>query len=117
MAHKPHPTAIPTALELRGQKYEVEPWRYENLLLVKVAEILCELHGQIFLDRLLTAKAKSTGNPYASRNADELRQAANVWKADIYLETDLNAAQARKRTELIMGLVGLSPSDLEYLYD
>ena len=117
MADKPHPTAIPTALKLRGRKYKVEPWRYENLLLVKVAEILCRLYGQIFLDRLLTAKAKSTGNPYASRNTEELRWAANIWKADVYLEIDLNAAQARKRTELIMELMGLSPSDLKYLYD
>ncbi len=87
------------------------------MLLVKVAEILFELYGQEFLDRLLIAKAKTTRNPYAARNADELRRASRIWKTDVYLETDLNAAQAPKRTELIMELMGLSPSDLEYLYD
>lgn len=107
---------IPSSIRLRGRKYDVEPWRYENMLLVKVAEILCELYGQEFLDRLLTAKATGTGNPYASHNADDLRLATKVW-ADVYLETDLNAAQTRRRTEQIMELMGLSPSDLEYLYD
>ena len=117
MADQPHPKAIPTSLIFRGKEYEIKPWRYWNAVLVYAAEILYELYGQEFLDRLLTAKA-GTGHPYASRDADELRLATKAWNDDgVYLETDLNAAQARRRTEQIMELMGLSPDDLEYSYD
>ena len=117
MADIPHPKAIPTSLILRGKEYEIKPWRYWNAVLVYATEILYELYGQEFLDRLLTAKA-STGHPYASCKADELRWATKIVEAKgVYLETDLNAAQARRRTEQIMELMGLSPDDLEYSYD
>lgn len=116
MADKPHPTTIPTSLEIQGRNHKVPLWRYENVLLVIVADALYKDYSQVFLDRLLDAKA-TTGNPYASHNASELRLPARIGKTCVYLEIDLNPRQTRRRTEQIMELMGLSPSDLEYLYD
>ena len=104
MSDEPTSLKLPAKIRIQGRSYEVKLWRYRSAVLVFVAEILYERHGNEFLTSLLEAKA-STGHPYASRNADELRRAVKVWNTCVYIETDLNAWQSCKRIEQIMELV------------
>ena len=114
MSDEPTSLRLPAIIRIQGRSYKVMSWRYWNAVLVFVAEILYKRHGHEFLDRLLAARA-GTGHPYASRNAGELRRAVRVWSTWVYLETDLNATQTRKRIEQIMELMEYPISDLEYL--
>lgn len=116
MSDEPTSLSLPTGIQIQGRKYGVKPWRNWNAVLVFTAEILYERHGHEFLDRLLEAKA-STGHPYALRNADKLRRAVRVWKTCVYIETDLNASQTRKRIEQLMKIMEYPVYDLEYRYD
>lgn len=115
MSNKQRILRLPTEIQIQGKRHKVESWRYQNEVLVKMAEILYKKHGQRFLDLLLSTKVKNTKHPYASCNANELRRAVKVQQTCVYLETDLNERQARIRVKKVLKLMGYSSTDLEYL--
>ena len=80
-----------------------------------MAAALHERHGDDF-DRILDHRT-SSGNPVASRNADDLRRPTPVGSTGINLEKNLNRKQIRQRARFFLDLFGHPPSDLEILYD
>ena len=111
-ALKPTLPGKPTGIRLWGEPYEIKYWID---ILRLVAEALHQRHGDDF-DRILDYRTRS-GNPFASRNTDDLRYPTPAGSTGIYLEKNLNGKQIRQRAFFFLERFGHSPSDLEILYD
>lgn len=109
---KPAQQGTLTGIRLWGEPYEVNYWID---ILRLVTEALYERHADEF-DRILDHRT-SSGNPVASRNADDLRRPTQVGTTGIHLEKNLNGKQIRQRARFFLDLFGYSPSDLDILYD
>lgn len=101
----------PTGFRLWGRRYEIKVWKD---MLLQVAQALHQRYGPEFIDLLLAIRT-TRGNPYASRNPHEIREARLIPSTDVYLETNLSAKDITKRVHELLDLYRHPSSDLEIL--
>ena len=108
---QPRASTRPTGFRLWGRRYEIRIWKD---MLLQVAQALHQRYGTEFIDLLLDIRT-TRGNPYASHNPREIREARQIPSTDVYLETNLSAKDITKRVHELLDLHHHPPSDLEIL--
>ena len=102
----------PRSFTFHAVLHTVNSW---TSVLTTLCGVLHTMHGDRFEAEVLNLRS-TRGNPYFSRNADDLRDPCRVNVSGIFVETNLSARYILKTAHMLISHFGYDPSELHVEY-